>query len=183
MFLIRYFFSSSFLKNIFFIAVFLIFLLFALLIFLNVFTRNNQSIEVPNLVGKSIVQFDKKLSEMDLKYMIVDTANFNPNYNIGSVLDQEPNAGAMVKGGRKVYLTLNSSDFKEVKLPKISGLTLRQARNVIESLGFKFGEIEYVDDIAYNVVISISSDSLNLEEGDFLKKTSIIDFKLGNGKK
>ena len=85
-------------KNIFFIAVFLIFLLFVLLIFLNVFTRNNQSIEVPNLVGKSIVQFDKKLSEMDLKYMIVDTANFNPNYNIGSVLDQEPNAGARVKG-------------------------------------------------------------------------------------
>ena len=78
MFLIRYLFSSSFLKNIFFIAVFLIFLLFALLIFLNVFTRNNQSIEVPNLVGKTIVQFDKKLSEMDLKYIIVDTANFNP---------------------------------------------------------------------------------------------------------
>ena len=138
-------------KNIFFITLLLIFLLFALLIFLNVFTRNNQSIVVPNLVGKSIVQFDKKLFEMDLKYMIVDTANFNPNYNIGSVLDQEPNAGARVKGGRNVYLTLNSSDFKDVKLPKISGLTLRQATNVIESLGFRFGEIEYVDDIAYNL--------------------------------
>ena len=161
----------------------MIFLLFALLIFLNVFTRHNQSIEVPNLIGKSIVQFEKKLSEMELKYMIVDTANFNPNFDIGSVLDQEPNAGSKVKGGRKVYITLNSSDFKDVKLPKISGLTLRQARNIIESLGFTFGEIEYVDDIAYNVVISISSDSLQLKEGDFLKKTSIIDFKLGNGKK
>ena len=164
-------------------TVFLIFLVFALLIFLNVFTRNNQSIEVPNLVGKSIDQFDKKLSEIELKYMIVDSANFNPNYDIGSVLDQEPNAGSKVKKGRKVYLTLNSSDFKDVKLPKINGLTLRQARNVIESLGFTFGEIEYVDDIAYNVVISISSDSLILNEGDFLKKTSTIDFKLGNGKK
>ena len=183
MFLIKYLFSRSFLKNIFFMAVFLIFLVFALLIFLNVFTRNNQSIEVPNLVGKSIDQFDKKLSEIELKYMIVDSANFNPNYDIGSVLDQEPNAGSKVKKGRKVYLTLNSSDFKDVKLPKISGLTLRQARNVIESLGFTFGEIEYVDDIAYNVVISISSDSLILNEGDFLKKTSTIDFKLGNGKK
>ena len=183
MFLIRYFFSSSFLKNFFLIVVFLIFLLIALLIFLNVFTKNNQFVEVPNLVGKSIIQFDKKLSEIDLKYMIVDTANFNPNYNIGSVLDQEPKAGAKVKGGRKLYLTLNSSDFKEVKLPKIRGLTLRQARNVIESVGFKFGEIEYLDDIAYNVVISISSDSIQIFEGDFLKKTSTIDFKLGNGKK
>ena len=183
MFLIRYLLSKSFLKNIFFIAVFLCFLLVALLIFLNVFTRNNQSIEVPNIIGKSVIEFDKKFSEMNLKYMIIDTANFNPNYNIGSVLDQQPSAGAKVKEGRMVYLTLNSSDFKEVKLPKITGLTLRQARNVIESLGFVFGDIEYVDDIAYNVVISVSSESVQLVEGDFLKKTSTIDFKLGNGKK
>ena len=183
MFLIRYLFSRSFLKNIFFIAVFLVFSLVALLIFLNVFTRNNQSIEVPNIIGKSVIEFDKKFSEMNLKYMIIDTANFNPNYKIGSVLDQQPSAGAKVKEGRMVYLTLNSSDFKEVELPKITGLTLRQARNVIESLGFIFGDIEYVDDIAYNVVISVSSESVQLVEGDFLKKTSTIDFKLGNGKK
>ena len=170
-------------KNIFFIAVFLVFSLVALLIFLNVFTRNNQSIEVPNIIGKSVIEFDKKFSEMNLKYMIIDTANFNPNYNIGSVLDQQPSAGAKVKEGRMVYLTLNSSDFKEVELPKITGLTLRQARNVIESLGFVFGDIKYVDDIAYNVVISVSSESVQLVEGDFLKKTSTIDFKLGNGKK
>lgn len=170
-------------KNIFFISVFLVFSLVALLIFLNVFTRNNQSIEVPNIIGKSVIEFDKKFSEMNLKYMIIDTANFNPNYNIGSVLDQQPSAGAKVKEGRMVYLTLNSSDFKEVELPKITGLTLRQARNVIESLGFVFGDIEYVDDIAYNVVISVSSESVQLVEGDFLKKTSTIDFKLGNGKK
>ncbi|MFL2607992.1 MAG: hypothetical protein ACJ0PA_04850 [Flavobacteriaceae bacterium] len=62
----------------------------------------------------------KNFPRWTLKYMIVDTANFNPNFNIGSVLDQVPNAGAMVKGGRRVYLTLNSSDFKEVKLPKIT---------------------------------------------------------------
>ena len=170
-------------KNIFFIAVFLVFSIVALLIFLNVFTRNNQSIEVPNLIGKSVIEFDRKFSEINLKYMIIDTANFNPNYNIGSVLDQQPSAGAKVKEGRMVYLTLNSSDFKEVKLPEITGLTLRQARNVIESLGFIFGDIEYVDDIAYNVVISVSSESIQLVEGNFLKKTSIIDFKLGNGKK
>ena len=81
-----------------------------------------------------------------------------------------------------MYLTLNSSDFKKVKLPKISGLTLRQARNIIESLGFKFGEIEYVDDIARDEVISISHAGNELNEGDYLKRTSVIDFKLGNGK-
>ena len=69
-----------------------------------------------------------------------------------------------------------------VQIPKITGITVRQARKTIKSLGFVFGEIEYVDDIARDEVISITNDSIELKEGDFLKKTSIIDFKLGNGK-
>ena len=91
-------------------------------------------------------------------------------------------ANAKVKRGRKIYLTLNASDFEMIQIPKITGITVRQARKTIESLGFIFGEIEYVDDIARNEVISISYDDNELNEGDFLKRTSVIDFKLGNGK-
>ena len=69
-----------------------------------------------------------------------------------------------------------------IQIPKITGITVRQARKTIESLGFVFGEIEYVDDIARDEAISITNDGIELKEGDFLKKTSIIDFKLGNGK-
>ncbi len=97
-------------------------------------------------------------------------------------MDQSPKANSKVKDGRKIYLTLNASDFEMVQIPKITGITVRQARKTIESLGFVFGEIEYVDDIARDEVISITNDSIELKEGDFLKKTSIIDFKLGNGK-
>jgi len=69
-----------------------------------------------------------------------------------------------------------------IEIPRITGTTVRQARKTIESLGFIFGEIEYVDDIARDEVISIFHDGNELNEGDFLKRTSIIDFKLGNGK-
>ena len=69
-----------------------------------------------------------------------------------------------------------------IEIPRITGTTVRQARTTIESLGFVFGEIEYVDDIARDEVISIFHDGTELNEGDYLKRTSIIDFKLGNGK-
>ena len=69
-----------------------------------------------------------------------------------------------------------------IEIPRITGTTVRQARKTIESLGFIFGEIEYVDDIARDEVISISHQGNELNEGDYLKKTLIIDFKLGNGK-
>ena len=72
--------------------------------------------------------------------------------------------------------------FEMVEIPKITRITVRQARKTIESMGFIFGEIEYVDDIARDEVISISHDGNELNEGDFLKRTSVIDFKLGNGK-
>ena len=69
-----------------------------------------------------------------------------------------------------------------IQIPKITGITVRQARKTIESLGFIFGEIEYVDDIARDEVISISHNGSELNEGDYLKRTTVIDFKLGNGK-
>jgi hypothetical protein len=49
-------------------------------------------------------------------------------------------------------------------------------------MGFKFGQISYVNDIALNVVISVTHKGEKIYEGDFLKKSSIIDLVLGNGK-
>ena len=58
-----------------------------------------------------------------------------------------------------------------IQIPKVTGITVRQARKTIESLGFIFGEIEYVDDIARDEVISIFHDGNELNEGDYLKRT------------
>tara|TARA_S200000501_G_scaffold301071_1_gene288216 strand:+ start:1525 stop:1944 length:420 start_codon:yes stop_codon:yes gene_type:complete len=137
---------------------------------------------VPDLIGKNTEEFQSELHELDLQYIISDSGNYNPEFKINSVLAQIPEANAMVKQGRKIYLTLNASDFEMIQIPKITGITVRQAKKTIESLGFIFGEIEYVDDIARDEVILISHEGNELNEGDYLKRTSIIDFKLGNGK-
>ena len=41
---------------------------------------------------------------------------------------------------------------------------------------------KYIDDIGKDEVISFSYEGKELKPGDTLKKTSVIDFKLGNGK-
>ena len=153
-----------------------------LVLFLRISTKHGDFVVVPDLSGRTIIEFQEELSELNLKYVISDSGNYNPEFKVNSVLDQLPVANAKVKDGRKIYLTLNASDFEMIKIPKITKITVRQARKTIESLGFIFGEIEYVDDIARDEVISISHEGDELNEGDLLKKTSIIDFKLGNGK-
>ena len=176
---LNYLLSKSFFKTSFRIILTAVIFFIVLVVFLRLNTRHGDFILVPDLIGKNIKEFE---SELDLQYIISDSGNYNPEFKINSVLDQIPNANAKVKQGRKIYLTLNASDFEMIEIPRITGTTVRQARKTIESLGFIFGEIEYVDDIARDEVILISHEGNELNEGDYLKRTSIIDFKLGNGK-
>ena len=179
---LKYLFSKSFFKTLFRIIIISIFFFLILALFLRLNTRHGDFIVVPDLIGKNIQEFESQLNELELQYIISDSGNYNPDFKINSVLDQLPKANSKVKQGRIIYLTLNASDYEMIKIPKITRITVRQARKTIESLGFIFGEIEYVDDIARDEVISISHEGNELNEGDFLKRTSVIDFKLGNGK-
>ena len=179
---LKYLFSKSFLKTSFRIIITALLFFLILILFLRLNTRHADFIVVPDLIGKNIQEFESQLNGLDLQYIISDSGNYNPKFKINSVLDQIPKANSKVKQGRKIYITLNASDFEMVEIPKITRITVRQARKTIESLGFVFGEIEYVDDIARDEVISISHNGNELNEGDFLKRTSVIDFKLGNGK-
>ena len=179
---IKYLFSKSFLKTSFRIIISALLFFLILVLFLRLNTRHGDFIVVPYLIGKNIQEFESQLKELDLQFIISDSGNYNPEFKVNSVLDQLPKANSKVKQGRKIYLTLNASDFEMVEIPKITRITVRQARKTIESLGFIFGEIEYVEDIARDEVISIWHEGNELNEGDFLKRTSVIDFKLGNGK-
>ena len=171
---LKYILSKSFFKTSSKIIITALLLFLILVLFLRFSTRHGDFIDVPDLIGKNIQEFESELIELDLQYVISDSGNYNPEFKVNSVLDQLPKSNAKVKQGRKIYLTLNASDFEMVQIPKITRITARQAKKTIESLGFVFGEIEYVDDIARDEVISISHEGKELSEGDFLKRTSLI---------
>ena len=50
-----------------------------------------------------------ELNDKDLQMMVQDSANYNPNYPKFSVIEQQPEAGSLVKESRKIYLTINPS--------------------------------------------------------------------------
>ena len=179
---LKFFSSKEFLRTIIIIIITGIILFILLVFFLKKNTRHGDFVVVPNMIGKNMQEFKSKASELDLELKVFGTASYNPNFKINSVLDQNPKPNAKVKRGRKIYLTLNASDFEMVEIPKIIGKTRREAESTIRSLGFVFGDIEKVNYIAKDEVISISHEGNELKEGDLLKKTSVIDFVLGNGK-
>lgn len=137
---------------------------------------------MPNVKGMTLDLVSQELENAELRYFIIDSANFNPDYPKYSVIDQEPNAGKFVKENRQIYLVLNPSGYQKMTIPPIVGKTRRQAEPTLKALGFKIGKITYVDWIGEDEVRDLRHKGKKVKAGDRLEKTSVIDLVLGNGK-
>jgi len=126
---------------------------------------------------------DQKLEEMDLRKVILDSANYNPDYPKYSVIEQVPEAGKFVKENRKIYLKLNPSGYPKLDIPTFHRVTKRQVESKLLSLGFEIGTITYKPDFAENAVLDLKYKGKSLKAGDKVKKTAKIDMVLGDGKR
>lgn len=179
---IKFLFSKNFVKQIFYLLCLSVILVIVSIVSLSYTTMHGESVEVPNLVGKTIEQVKIELSSINLNLVILDSARYNSSFKPLSVIDHQPVFGSKVKINRKIYLTINPSGYNDITIPKIIRTTIRQATQRLESSGFIVGEIEYVDDIGKDEIIEISHNGEEVNEGDKLLKNSIIDLILGNGK-
>lgn len=180
--LVKFLTSRVFLKQMALAIIVIAVLVFFVLRFLKYTTNHGEFVEVPQLKGKTLDVVQIEIDDNDLNLVVQDSANYNPKYPKYSVIDQQPEAGSLVKENRKIYLTLNPSGYKKVAIPSIIRKTLRQARPTLEALGFKVGTITYVNDIGKDEVIALKYKGKTLEAGTMLEKTSKIDLILGNGK-
>ncbi|WP_445749479.1 PASTA domain-containing protein [Polaribacter sp.] len=174
--------SKLFFKQILIAFVGLIVFVFVIKIVLRFSTNHNQKIEVPNLSKLSIEEAALKLSELDLDYIVIDSASYNPEFPKFSVIEQNPEAGEFVKEKRKVYLTLNPSRYRDVMIPNLNGRTKRQAISELRAIGFKVSQdFIYVNDIGKDVVRGMRHNGKILNPNDKLQKNSEITLVLGDG--
>lgn len=162
--------------------------LFVFVLFLNhwlgVSTNHDQKIQVPNLHKKSLEEVRRKLTTINLDFIVIDSASYNPNYPKKSVIGQTPETGDFVKEKRKIYLTLNPSKYRDITIPNLNGKTKRQAISHLLSIGFKVSEnFIYIKDIGKNVVRGLFYNGEKLKEGDKLPLKSIVDLVLGDGRR
>jgi beta-lactam-binding protein with PASTA domain len=173
--------SKTFFKQLALAIVALVIFCFILLKWLKVTTNHGDFEMVPNLTGKSISVAQIELNENNLVMQIQDSANYNPDYPKFSVIEQEPPAGTKVKEDRKIYLTLNPSGYRKILVPNLRERTLRQAKPTLEALGFKVGNITYIDNIGKDIVLKMLYKGKEIQPKTELSKTSKIDLVLGNG--
>lgn len=132
----RYFFSKAFLKLIGAILAVLTVLVFLTFMFLRFYTNHGESVEVPALKGLTTEEASRVLSESNLQMEVIDSV-YDAKAVRGSIIEQTPVAGEFVKPGRAIYITINTVNKPLVAIPDVKDLSLRNARAMLESQGFK----------------------------------------------
>jgi|SRR5690625_4692371 len=175
----RFLFTRTFLKQLLLAVIAIVVLAFLVLWWLRFTTNHNQRIAVPDLSGMTLDQVEQKLKEMDLRYEILDSANFNPDFPRFSVIDQLPKPEKFVKENRKLYLTLNPSGYRDIEVPDVIGRTRRQAEPTLRAMGFEIGTVSYRPHISDNV-LEMRFEGSVLLPGAAIPKTSAIDLIVGD---
>lgn len=154
-------------------------LLFIVFKWLNIYTRHSETISVPDLKGIEIVEAMDLLDQQGFKYVIdsIYTELGEPN----TVYEQEPEANALVKENRTIYLTIVSGSAPTVKLPDLIDVSFREAKAILESYGIKVGQLIYRPDLAQNAVLGMRYKGTEVSKGYVLSKGEVVDLILGDG--
>ncbi len=125
-------------------------------IVLPLYVNHAGRISVPSVVGMSKDSALMVIENAGLRVVDAETRP-DPTYPPGVVVQQNPLGNAVVKEGRRVYLTLSGGEI-QVVVPSLRGRSLRDARFALERFGLKLGGIGYdtSDTFPENTIIAQS---------------------------
>lgn len=164
------------------VIAFVLVVVFVFYIYLPFKTNHGESLTVPSMEGIMLGELGEFLEDRDLRYEIAPDSGFSAKYPPLAVLKQFPLAGAKVKEGRKIYLTLNATKPPVVKLPAgMLDRSLKNAQLELRSMGLALGEVSYKAGVGLNTIAEMSFKGKIIREGDEIPKGSKIDFVVRDG--
>lgn len=141
------------------------------------YTRHGVAVRVPNVEDQSFEKA-KRIAQNRNLTVKRQVGRYNPNVAQNIVVDQNPPPNADVKPGRRVYLTVNAGEVPMVDVPDFNGISVREAKNRVSSLGLKVGTVN-PDSIPSPYPNTITRQQP--EPGDSLKKGRTVDLWYSTG--
>jgi beta-lactam-binding protein with PASTA domain len=149
-------------------------------VYLPISTNHGETIQVPELKGKTLEQIESILSEKNLRYQVNDSS-----YIAGavpfSIISQHPLAGSEVKANRKIYVTVTAKNPPMVPMPELKDKSLKAAEMELKSRDLILGETKQVPSPFANLVIRQYLNGTEISAGTHLPKGSKITLDVGNG--
>ena len=130
-------------------------------------SQEEQVITIPDFTNKDLESVNKELKDLGLKVIVRD--EYSDTVEKDYVISQSPVAGTQVAEGDTVSIVLSKGQ-KQGEVPRLVGLTLSDAENILTQNNLNLGNIkyEYSDTYKEGIVLSQSpnSGSTNISKGD-----------------
>ncbi len=172
--------SRTFLKHLAIYIVTLSLLIWLLLMWLQSSTNHGQVIKVPDFTKVKITELDHFISDKHIRYLVIDSI-YDVKAEKGTVVKQEPEAGAEVKENRIIFLYVTSLMPPSIQMPRLIDRSLRQATAMIVSYGLKLGKPKFVADQCANCVLDQLVKGKKIAPGETVVKGTVIDLVVGKG--
>lgn len=157
-------------------------LLWLVLLFLDFWTMHGATAVVPQVKQKSYAEAESILSANKLGIEISDSI-YDRSLPPGTVVESWPKAGAIVKEGRQVYVTITAFSPKQVtiSMPLTGNVSSRQAMSYLRGIGITDIRVvetpsEYVD-----LVLGARYGDTPLTVGSVIPVTSTVTLTVGCG--
>ena len=153
-------------------------LIIVALIFLNIYTRHGNEVEMPDFIGKDSKSLVTDSLSADF-IVVVSESVFDKTSKPGTVLKQNPNPKEKVKKGRKVYVTVASDQPPIVKMPQLQDVSLRQAEIMLKAKGLILGSVIYKPSPYENAVLEQLYRGRPIASGKDINMGEIITLVVG----
>ena len=150
------------------------------MLWLDVWTRHGDTISVPAV---RTLAYDKAISLLEAegpKGIVADSV-YDSRTAPGTVIEQNPKAGTIVKEGREVFLTIHAFSPKMVTLPSLSDISLRQARSILEGLDITNIVERRVPSEFKDLVLAVRYKGARLQAGARVPVNARIELEVGEG--
>lgn len=168
------------LTNCLIILVVAVLLVFGVFWWLDVYTRHGESNVVPDVRGLDVKTATSILQGNDMQCVVIDSV-YLPEKHPGVIIEQSPLADAMVKSGRRIYVTVNAMSAQMVVFPDVVDMSLRQATVQIEGANFKVKEIKYEPSSYRDLVLSVEYKGRDVKIAQKLPYRSEVILHVGKG--
>lgn len=166
--------------NVLFFVVLVFILLFLFLLSLDFFTRHGKTLTIPSVMNMPLSQAETVLKDQGFEIEIQDSIYSDTAAPL-SVLRQFPDADAVVKENRTVYLTINRAIPPSIEMPNLEGMSFRTAQIVLKQYGLKLKDTIFKPDFAKNSVLEQQYKDERIKPGTKLAMGSGITLILGSG--
>lgn len=163
------------------LAIALVFiLLFLFLWSLGFVTKHGKTLTIPSITGRPLAEAEKLLKERGFEIEIQDSIFVDTAAPL-SVLRQFPEADAVVKENRTVYLTISRAIAPTIDMPNLEGMSFRTAEMVLRQYGLRLEDTVFKPDFAKNAVLEQQFRSERIKPGTKIRMGSGIVLVLGSG--